>query len=115
MNLSKVTTGLVDKGNIQITVQGSGIVIPAYEEVIIAPFRSNVIKIVRNPGSKVSAGDTLLVLNNKLAENELDMLKNELDLQKIRKEKLGIDLQQLKEDFEFSRKIKEIQGGKCQA
>jgi HlyD family secretion protein len=108
VSLSKVTTATVEKGNIQITVQGSGVVIPAYEEVIIAPFRSNVIRIVRSPGSKVAAGDTLLILNNKLAENELDMLENEIDLQNIRTEKLKIELQQLKENFEFSSKIKDI-------
>ena len=36
------------------------------------------------------------------------MLKNELDLMNIRIEKLKIELQQLREDFDFSRKIKEI-------
>ncbi len=108
VSLSKVITGQAERGNILITVQGSGIVIPAYEEVIIAPFRSNVIKIVRNPGQKVTSGDTLLILNNKLAENDLDLLKNELELQKIRIEKLNIELQQLKENFRFSSKIKDI-------
>lgn len=108
VSLSRVTTASVGKGSIQITVQGSGIVIPAYEEVIISPFRSNVIKIIRRPGSKVTTGDTLLVLNNKLAENELDMLNNELDLQRIRAEKLKIDLRQLKENFEFSGRINDI-------
>ena len=36
------------------------------------------------------------------------MLENESDLQNIRIEKLKIELQQLREDFEFSRKIKDI-------
>jgi HlyD family secretion protein len=53
-------------------------------------------------------GDTLVLLNNKLAENDLNMARNELDLKNIRIEKLKIELQQLREDFEFSRKIKEI-------
>ena len=108
VSLSKITTASPDRGDIQITVQGSGIVIPAYEEIITAPFRSNVMKIIKSPGAKVVSGDTLLVLDNKLAENDLDMLRNEYDLQKIRIEKLKIELQQLREDFEFSRKIKEI-------
>jgi HlyD family secretion protein len=108
VSLSKVTIASVEQGSIQITVQGSGIVIPAYEEVIISPFRSSVVKIVRRPGSKLSAGDTLLVLNNKLAGNDLDMLKNERDLQRIRAEKLKIELLQLQEDFEFSGRIREI-------
>jgi HlyD family secretion protein len=108
VSLSQVVTGISEKGAIQITVQGSGNVIPAYEEIITSPFRSNIMKIVKKPGDKVFPKDTLLILNNKLAENELNMLKNELDLQNIRIDKLKIELQQLREDFEFSRKIKEI-------
>jgi HlyD family secretion protein len=108
VNLSQVTTAVSEKGDIQITVQGSGTIIPAYEEIITSPFRSNLVKIIKNPGDKVLPGDTLLVLNNKLAENDLNMLKNEFELQNIRIEKLKIELQQLREDFEFSRKIKEI-------
>ena len=108
VSLSKVITTVSEKGDIQITVQGSGNVIPVYEEVITSPFRSNIVKILKKPGDKVIPGDTLLVLNNKLAENDLDMLRNEYDLQNIRIDKLKIELQQLREDFEFSRKIKEI-------
>ena len=108
VSLSKVITVVSEKGDIQITVQGSGNVIPVYEEVITSPFRSNIVKILKKPGDKVIPGDTLLVLNNKLAENDLDMLRNEYDLQNIRIDKLKIELQQLREDFEFSRKIKEI-------
>ena len=108
VSISQVVTGISDKGDIQITVQGSGNVIPAYEEIITSPFRSNIMKIIKKPGDKVFPKDTLLVLNNKLAENDLNMLSNELDLENIRIDKLKIELQQLKEDFDFSRKIKEI-------
>jgi HlyD family secretion protein len=108
VSISQVATGISDKGDIQITVQGSGNVIPAYEEIITSPFRSNIMKIIKKPGDKVFPKDTLLILNNKLAENDLNMLTNELDLENIRIDKLKIELQQLREDFEFSRKIKEI-------
>ena len=108
VSLSRVTAAISEYGNIQTTVQGSGNVIPAYEEIVTSPFRSSIIKIIKKPGDKVLPEDTLLVLNNKLAENDLDMLRNEFDLQVIRIEKLKIELQQLREDFEFSRTIKEI-------
>ncbi|HVN58265.1 MAG TPA: HlyD family efflux transporter periplasmic adaptor subunit [Bacteroidales bacterium] len=108
VSLSKVSAAPVEPGNIQITVQGSGTVIPAYEEIITSPFRSSIVRIIRKPGDKVRPGDTLLILDNKLAVNDLDMLKNELDLENVRIDKLRIDLQQLKEDYEFSKKIKDI-------
>ncbi len=66
------------------------------------------LKYLKSPGEKVQVGDTLILLNNKLAENDLNQLKNELDLENIRIEKLKIELQQLREDFDFSRKINEI-------
>jgi len=108
LSLSRITAAKVDSGSIEITVQGSGTVIPAYEEIITAAFRSNVVRIIRKPGSKVKQSDTLLILDNKLAANDLDMQENEYDLKKIRIEKLRIELHQLKEDFDFSRKIREI-------
>src|SRR5664279_1093969 len=108
VSLSQVVTGISERGEIQITVQGSGTVIPAYEEIITSPFKSNIVKIIKNPGDKVFPKDTLLILNNKLAENDLNLLTNELALENIRIDKLKIELQQLREDFDFSRKIKEI-------
>jgi HlyD family secretion protein len=108
VSLSKVISAKPERGDIQITVQGSGNVIPAYEEIIAAPFRSSIVKIIKKPGDKILPKDTILILNNKLAENDYDMLGNELDLKNIRIEKLKIELQQLREDFEFNRKIKEI-------
>ena len=108
VSLSQVTSASAEPGDIQITIQGSGTVIPAYEEIISSPFRSNIVRIIRKPGDKVFPKDTLLILNNKLAENDLNMLTNELDLQNIRIEKLKIELQQLREDFDFSKKIKDI-------
>jgi HlyD family secretion protein len=108
VSLSNVISAVPDSGQIQITVQGSGTVIPSYEEIITSPFRSSIVKLLKKPGEKVFPKDTILILNNKLAENDLNMLVNESDLQNIRIEKLKIELQQLREDFEFSRKIKDI-------
>ncbi len=108
VSLSKVTTAVPDSGKIQITVQGSGTVIPSYEEIISYPFKSSIVKLIKKPGEKVFPKDTILILNNKLAENDLNMLGNEADLQNIRIEKLKIELQQLREDFQFSKKIKDI-------
>ena len=37
VSLSKVTAAVAEKGDIQITVQGAGNVIPSYEEIITSP------------------------------------------------------------------------------
>jgi len=108
ISLARVYTGQVDQGNLQITVQGSGIVIPNYEEVINSPFRSKVLRITKTPGSLVNAGDTLLVLDNEMAANNYNLLNNELRLKEIQKEKLKIEIKEMEENFGIARQIKEI-------
>ncbi len=108
ITLSGVVTANVDQGNLQITVQGSGIVIPNYEEVINAPFRSKVLKITKTPGASVNTGDTLLVLDNEMASNDLNRLQNEMELKGIQKDKLKIQIKEMEDDFDISRQIKEI-------
>ncbi|HBB92657.1 MAG: hypothetical protein A2X22_07875 [Bacteroidetes bacterium GWF2_49_14] len=108
ISLSNLSVAPVDKGDLEITIQGSGIVIPNYEEVITAPFRSKVLKITRQPGSPVAEGDTLLILDNEMAANEMNRLRNELELKEIQKEKLKIQIREMKDDFTISLQIKEI-------
>jgi len=108
VSLAKVLTATVDKGNLEITVQGSGVVIPNYEEIITSPFRANVVRILKTPGIKVERGDTLLILNNELAVNDLNKLNNELQLKEIQKEKLKIAIKEAEQDFGISKQIREI-------
>lgn len=108
INLSGLYTSNVELGKIQITVQGSGIVIPNYEEVITAPFRSKVLKICKTPGASVVTGDTLLILDNKMAANDLNRLQNELELKGLHKKKLKNKIREMEEDFNISQQIREI-------
>ena len=108
ITISRMATATVDQGNLQITVQGSGNVIPNYEEVITAPFRSKVLKITKTPGVRVHTGDTLMILDNEMAVNDLNRLQNESELKSIQKEKLKIQMKEMEEDFAISRQIKEI-------
>lgn len=108
ITLSHMATAKVEQGNLQITVQGSGVVIPNYEEMITAPFRSKVLKIIKAPGAILTRGDTLMILDNEIPSNDLNRLKNELELKGIQKEKLKIQIKEMEEDFDISRQIKEI-------
>lgn len=108
ISLSHLTTAKVELGNLQITVAGSGVVIPNYEEMITAPFRSKVLKITQRPGALVNTGDTLLILDNKMAVNDLNRLQNELELKGLQKKKLKNKIREMEEDFEISQQIREI-------
>lgn len=108
IKISNITTAIVEEGDLQITIQGSGVVIPNYEEMITAPFRSKLLKIIKTPGAVVSRGDTLLILDNAMAVNELNRLQNEMDLIGLKKEKLKNKIREMEEDFDISQQIRVI-------
>ena len=53
----------VDRGDIDVTVTGSGRVEPAFEEVINSPLSSRVVEIYHRSGDVVEAGTPLLRLD----------------------------------------------------
>jgi len=53
-------------------------------------------------------GDTLMILDNEIAVNELNRLRNEMELMIIRKERQETELIQIIEDFIISKEIKEL-------
>ncbi len=108
LSYEQLRTAVAEKGDMTVTVSGAGVVIPNYEESITAPFRTKILNIYRQPGDQVDEGDTLMILDNEVAVNELDRLRNEMELMMIRKEGLETDLRQIMEDFHYSRLIKEL-------
>jgi len=103
-----IQTAIAEQGDISITVSGAGVVIPNYEELIVAPFRTKILIINNQPGDEITIGDTLMILDNEIAVNELNRLRNEMELMIIRKERQETELIQIIEDFVISKEIKEL-------
>lgn len=64
----------VERGSIDATVQASGTLTPAAEQVISSPVEARVLRILRHPGDRVKAGDALI---------ELDTAASRLDVERI--------------------------------
>src|SRR5579859_4661232 len=64
----------VERGSIDATLQASGTVSPAAEQVISSPVEARVLRIVHRPGDRVRAGDELI---------ELDTAASRLDVERI--------------------------------
>lgn len=79
----------VDKGTIELSYTASGIVTPAFEEIINSPIDSRVLQIYRKSGDSVNRGTPILKLDLQNAKTDLSKMLDE-------KEMKAYELQQLK-------------------
>lgn len=89
----------VDCGVIEASVNASGKVVPAFEEIINSPISTRIVEVYCKAGDSVDAGTPLLLLDLQSAETELAGLEDqmrmkhyELDQQRINNETYLSDL-----------------------
>ena len=90
---SAITTAVVEKGDIENTINASGEVLPEFEEVISSPINASVQKVTLDAGSEVKAGQSVLTLDKTTAQAEFEKMKFQLESKRndIRKLKLELD------------------------
>ncbi|HVR39414.1 MAG TPA: HlyD family efflux transporter periplasmic adaptor subunit [Thermoanaerobaculia bacterium] len=84
----------VDRGAVDATLQASGTVVPAFEQVVSSPVEARVLRVVRRAGDRVQAGDPLLTLDTSASRLDFDRLEERL----ARKENESLQLRIRLED-----------------
>ena len=73
-----IQTAIVERGPVDATLQASGTIIPAVEQVVSAPLDSRVLRIVRRAGDRVRAGDVIVELDTTSARLALERLDEQI-------------------------------------
>jgi HlyD family secretion protein len=73
-----VRVGKVERGDLEATVRASGQVVPAFERVVSSPVEARVLRLLRQPGAILEAGDPILELDTTTIRMQLDQLEEEL-------------------------------------
>lgn len=73
-----IQTAVVERGPVDATLQASGTIIPAVEQVVSAPLDSRVLRIVRRAGDRVRAGDPIVELDTTSARLALERVSEQL-------------------------------------
>ena len=68
----------VERGSVDATLQGSGTVVPAVEQIVSSPVEARVLRIVRRAGDRVKAGDELIALDTSATRLDVDRLAGSL-------------------------------------
>jgi len=71
---SAIQTARVERGAVDATLQASGTVVPATEQVVSSPVEARVLRIVRRAGDRVKAGDEIIALDTSATRLDAERL-----------------------------------------
>ncbi|HLY70326.1 MAG TPA: HlyD family efflux transporter periplasmic adaptor subunit [Puia sp.] len=105
---SAVTTAVVEKGNIENTINASGEMLPEFEETITSPINASVQKVVMDAGCRVNAGQSILTLDKSTSQTEFEKLKFQLESKRNDIKKLKLELDKSFYDIRSNNDIKQL-------
>ncbi len=73
-------TAIVDRGNVTDYVPAKGVVEPGSEVLLLCPEASVIKEIVMEPGSHVEAGASIIILDPKPIQDQIESLKDQLEV-----------------------------------
>ena len=75
INKSEMTTGIVEKGNVENTINASGEILPEFEGIITSPINASIQSVIMDIGSPVKAGQSILTLDKSAVQTEYEKSK----------------------------------------
>lgn len=79
-----LSTSVVDKGAIEITVSATGTVLSLSNEIITSPVSSKILEVYKKVGDHVSKGEAILRLDLDAVNIEMGRMKNELTMKRLK-------------------------------
>lgn len=108
MSPSSFSTALVETGTIENTLNASGEVVPEFEEIISSPIIASIKSVIKNAGTSVNAGESIIALDKSATANELEKQKFQLESKKNNIHKLKLELDKSFYDIKSNNDIKQL-------
>ncbi len=103
---AKIRTAVVQTGPVENTLNATGEVIPAYEQIMTSPIRASIRRVLLTPGARVRPGQALIELDKSLTQIEYEKLQDQLALKQNGIEQLRMRLDKNLYDADISDQIK---------
>jgi len=88
-----IQTARVERGTVDATLQASGTIVPAGEQVVSSPVEARVLRIVRHAGDRVRAGDELVALDTSSTRLDVDRLADQVTQKESEVTRLQVKLE----------------------
>jgi HlyD family secretion protein len=105
---SQITTAIVEKGDIENTVNASGEVLPEFEEVISSPVSASIQAVLMDAGTSIKAGQSILTLDKSATETEYQKLKFQVESKQNDIRKMRLELDKSFYDIKSNNDIKQL-------
>ena len=109
ISLDNLQLSTVDTGSIEVSVSASGKVVPAFEETVIAPIESRIVKVFKKAGDRVDEGTPLLQLDLQSIETDYRKMLDELEMRRYRIEQQRVKNSSAFSDMEMQLKVNDMQ------
>jgi len=108
LSAAEINTAVVEKGNIENTINATGEVLPEFEEVLTSPINASVRQVLMDAGNKIKAGQSILTLDKSAAETDFNKLKFQIESKDNEIRKLKLDLSKSFYDIKSNNSIKQL-------
>ena len=109
LKMDDVIVSKVDKGIIEVSVNASGKVIPAFEEIINSPINSRILQIYKRGGDSVDVGTPILKLDLQRAETDFQKLLDEEQMKRLQLEQLRVNIRSKLSEMEMKLKVSRME------
>lgn len=98
----------VDQGEVISTTKAAGIIESENEVILLSPAASIIKSILKEPGNHVQAGDIILQLQTEPVLDDIDKLKDQLEVKRNNLEKNQLNAQSTKLDLDYNEEVKRL-------
>jgi HlyD family secretion protein len=104
-----VLLSTADRGVIEVSVNASGKVVPAFEEIINSPINTRIVEVYKKGGDPVDIGTPLLRLDLQSAETEYRKLLDEEQMKRLQLEQLRVTNKSRLSEMEMKLKVSRME------
>jgi HlyD family secretion protein len=109
LNRKDLRISTIDRGTVEVSVNASGKVVPAFEEIINSPIPSRIVEIYKKGGDRVDVGTPILKLDLQTAETEYQKLLDEEQVRRLQLEQLRVSNHSKLSEMEMRLKISRME------
>ncbi len=101
-------TTIVDSGPVVLSEDAKGVVVPGNEVVLLSPASSVITSILKPAGSRIRAGETILKLDPKIIEDNIESLEDQLEIKRNDLLKNKLNARSTKIDLDYNVEVKKL-------
>ena len=107
-NSQKYQTSIVDRGQVFIPIDAIGVVEPENEVILLSPLNSIILKINKEPGSRVKKGEVIVELDPEPTRGEIEQITDQLEVKSNSLERSRLEGQMSRIDLDYNVEVKKL-------